>query len=466
MQQYTQTKAQLDAMQQAAVVSREEEKIMKIDHSQNFQNLKQQVTQLNELMANKEVEVVNLRNELAQKTQDFDVLVQHYYHARGELDALLATNSGGQQEIERLKSELAGRNQEFENLMQHYSQVRTQMDEASNQSQNFSETLAQKDCQLEAMTKNLDQIKTELKISSSRIAELNATIDKQAVEQSEMASKNGQLSDEIEVGKKKYDSLRLKAHAIKEKLKKYESAPAESKTLSPSLTMNSSKETTGTNSSSSMGSADIAQQSLLEELKETKTRHVDEIANIHKSYLEQLKQYETNIELIRVENENLLELSNGNQIYLEQLKQYESNYEALEARNDQLSDELKETAARHDQATADVHKSYLEQLKQYEANTESIKNENETLANELAELSEKFNTREADQAAKAKNYDEMQKMNLKLKAKLKLMLAKEKERQHLHVDVGQDSQQLLMSAAAHSMMQMEEDRSGKNDKIV
>ena len=151
---------------------------------------------------------------------------------------------------------------------------------------------------------------------------------------------------------------------------------------------------------------------------------------------------------------------------MEQLKQYESNYEALEARNDQLSDELKETAARHDQATADVHKSYLEQLKQYEANTESIKNENETLANELAELSEKFNTREADQAAKAKNYDEMQKMNLKLKAKLKLMLAKEKERQHLHVDVGQDSQQLLMSAAAHSMMQMEEDRSGKNDKIV
>jgi chromosome segregation ATPase len=128
--------------------------------------------------------------------------------------------------------------------------------------------------------------------------------------------------------------------------------------------------------------------------------------------------------------------------------------------NTQSMDELKLI---HENEIKELNRAYIEQIKQYEANFNSIQGENDQLLEQIDELKLKLDEAKANDEAKAKNEDLLNKIstleqtNLKYKAKLKQLVGKQKgnEKTDTHLQTLEEQRSLTTTPTIHTEEKVE-----------
>ena len=185
-------------------------------------------------------------------------------------------------------------------------------------------------------------------------------------------------------------------------------------------------------------------------LNDLKVQHENEINEVNKANVEQLKTFESNFNLIQLEND---ELKYNDSTIRDTLKQYENEISQLKNQIDYLREQidqnsilisqLNESKCQLDfiqnefyQIQTENHElksqleqksnlnetNYLDQLKQYEINFNSIQTENDELRAKLDEA----NIQVSQQNELKEKLNGFEQLNLKYKAKLKQLIAKSK----------------------------------------
>ncbi len=184
-----------------------------------------------------------------------------------------------------------------------------------------------------------------------------------------------------------------------------------------------------------------------------KLQHENKLVEIDTANMDQLKVFESNFNMIQLENDNL-KCKIETLINPEQLKQYENEIYLLKSQiedmreqidqNSNLLNQLNETKdqlnslhnnfnqilvennafkSQLEQPKTEFNETiYLDQLKQYEANYISIQTENDELRAKLEET----NIQVVQQNELKEKVNSLEQLNLKYKAKLKQLIAKSK----------------------------------------
>lgn len=230
---------------------------------------------------------------------------------------------------------------------------------------------------------HVNQIMIELSIKNEQLASLETFLNEQKIESQRLTDK---LTNESENWKKKYETMRLKALALKDKCKKLElNSGFEDGRASPS---NSSK--------SSMDSSSLAEHlfhNLQAEYKEFKKSHEenvnemtallvnaqnelieykllyneDKINDLHRIYTDQLRQYEVNFESIQREND---ELKN----FKAQFDQLNEKFSQIEKQNLKLKAKVKQVLTKSKEEASELQK--ISSDKQIQTNLENVEDKN------------------------------------------------------------------------------------------
>lgn len=258
--------------------------------------------------------------------------------------------------------------------------------------------LKQKESELNSLNERLNTKTSELEQAILDQSQIIANNERLKLELSDLKQKESNLLDEIQQAKTKYDNLRLKTVALKDKLKKSDDTNNDQK-------------------------------------------HKDEIDQLNKIYSEQLKQFEINFTNIQNENEDLnnqleeskLEINELNQ----QCRQTFKKTAEISLQTDNSLIEKYETDLKSLQAANQLLNIQLEQAK-LDLNGQMLKNETPT---------DEFKLKYEELLLKQTNIEQM---NLKLKAKLKQVLKQQQSQQSASLLIEQRSTCSTPTLSPHS----------------
>ncbi|RNA23606.1 hypothetical protein BpHYR1_016788, partial [Brachionus plicatilis] len=343
--------AKINSLNEEIVVLKKENEVVLSDLEKNKEQFNQEVKNLNNLKEKQlftigelELKIKELENEVKIKAEQLEAVSdwaqgsQNKSENEDQVEGLkhqvldLQVDLKAKQElIESLQIQLKNVDQELElvkcnnkHLENELSQSQASKQETRLENVQLLGTSASSDETIE-LKAHIDQIMIELSVKNDQLVSLESFLNEQKIESQKMIEK---LTFESESWKKKYESMRLKALALRDKCKKFELGQClDDGRASPS---NSSK--------SSMDSSSLAEHlfhNLQAEYKEFKRTHEDQINELNSL----LTSAQTNLDQYK-QDYNEEKTNHVHQMYTDQLKQYELNFESIQSQNDQLKLEL------------------------------------------------------------------------------------------------------------------------------
>lgn len=283
--------------------------LSKLEKNGEINTDESELRRLNELVVEKDIKIENLKAEI-QTLKD-------------------SSNSANTSDSEN--NSLAYLSQ-MDSLLAQIDPLKEALNIKVNEIDTLNEKLNQKTNELQSLMTEFDTVQNDMADIYKKNEELNTEIDR-------LNKKCYELTDELEGSKKKYDQLRVKAHLMKEKIKKNEKDNQKEKSVSPTVSPKGSQE----------GNQLVEHlfHNLQAEYKEFKEQHNKEISDIHSSYTEQIRTYEENFNALQNEKDSLvgeLEDLKAN------LEKQTSKISQLEQQNLKYKAKLKQLLAKNKQA--------------------------------------------------------------------------------------------------------------------